>query len=123
MHQSQTGTKKGTKRKICLVLTLVLVVFALSACGKADSGKKTDDGSSQPQSTEKVEEKKVSGIINQMGDYLVLLTGDGEYQGMDYGKGVSVDGFAEGDSVEITYTGELGVDGATPVITAISKVK
>ena len=111
------------KRKICLVLTLLLVVFALSACGKADSGKKTDDGSSQPQSTEKVEEKKVSGIINQMGDYLVLLTGDGEYQSMDYGKGVSVDGFAEGDSVEITYTGELGVDGATPVITAISKVK
>ncbi|HIZ93701.1 hypothetical protein [Flavonifractor sp. An112] len=111
------------KRKICLVLTLVLVVFALSACGKADSGKKTDDGSSQPQSTEKVEEKKVSGIINRMGDYLMLLTGDGEYQVMDYGKGVSVDGFAEGDSVEITYTGELGVDGATPVITAISKVK
>lgn len=111
------------KRKICLVLTLVLVVFALSACGKADSGKKADDGSSQPQSTEKVEEKKVSGIINRMGDYLVLLTGDGEYQVMDYGKGVSVDGFAEGDSVEITYTGELGVDGATPVITAISKVK
>ena len=111
------------KRKICLVLTLVLVVFALSACGKADSGKKTDDGSSQPQSTEKVEEKKVSGIINRMGDYLMLLTGDGEYQVMDYGKGVSVDGFAEGDSVEITYTGELGVDGAAPVITAISKVK
>ena len=111
------------KRKICLVLTLVLVVFALSACGKADSGKKTDDGSSQPQSTEKVEEKKVSGIINRMGDYLMLLTGDGEYQVMDYGKGVRVDGFAEGDSVEITYTGELGVDGAAPVITAISKVK
>lgn len=111
------------KRKICLVLTLVLVMFALSACGKADSGKKADDGSSQPQSTEKVEEKKVSGIINRMGDYLVLLTGDGEYQSMDYGKGVSVDGFAEGDSVEITYTGELGVDGAAPVITAISKVK
>lgn len=111
------------KRKICLVLTLVLVMFALSACGKADSGKKADDGSSQPQSTEKVEEKKVSGIINRMGDYLMLLTGDGEYQVMDYGKGVSVDGFAEGDSVEITYTGELGVDGATPVITAISKVK
>ncbi|OUN09077.1 hypothetical protein [Flavonifractor sp. An9] len=111
------------KRKICLVLTLVLVMFALSACGKADSGKKADDGSSQPQSTEKVEEKKVSGIINRMGDYLMLLTGDGEYQVMDYGKGVSVDGFAEGDSVEITYTGELGVDGAAPVITAISKVK
>ena len=111
------------KRKNCLVLTLVLGVFALSACGKADSGKKADDGSSQPQSTEKVEEKKVSGIINRMGDYLMLLTGDGEYQVMDYGKGVSVDGFAEGDSVEITYTGELGVDGAAPVITAISKVK
>ena len=58
-----------------------------------------------------------------MGDYLVLLTGDGEYQVMDYGKGVSADGFAEGDSVEITYTGELGVEGSNPVITAISKAK
>ena len=65
----------------------------------------------------------MSGIINQMGDYLVLLTGDGEYQVMDYGKGVSDDGFEEGDSVEITYTGELGVEGSNPVITAISKAK
>ena len=111
------------KRKICLILTLVMVMLALSACGKMGGGKTADASPSQPQSTEKVEEKKVSGIINQMGDYLVLLTGDGEYQVMDYGKGVSADGFAEGDSVEITYTGELGVEGSNPVITAISKAK
>lgn len=111
------------KQKICLVLTLVMVMLALTACGRMGGGKTEDSGSSQPQYTEKAEEKKVSGVINRMGEYLVLLTGDGEYQVMDFGKGVSADGFAEGDSVEITYTGELGVDGATPVITAISKVK
>ena len=111
------------KRKICLVLTLVTVVLALSACGKLGGGKGTDAGTSQPQSTEQVEEKKVRGIINRMEDYLMLLTEEESYQVMDFGKGVSADGFAEGDSVEITYTGELGVDGAVPVITAISKVK
>ena len=111
------------KRKICLILTLVMVMLALSACGKMGGGKTADASPSQPQSTEKEEDKKVSGIINQMGDYLVLLTGDGEYQVMDYGKGVSADGFEEGDSVEITYTGELGVEGSNPVITAISKAK
>lgn len=111
------------KRKICLLLTLVMVMLALTACGKMGGGKTADASPSQPQSTEEVEEKKVSGVINRLGEYLVLLTGDGEYQVMDFGKGVSGDGLAEGDSVEITYTGELGVDGAVPVITAISKVK
>ena len=101
----------------------MMVMLALSACGKMGGGKAADASPSQPQSTEQMEEKKVSGIINQMGDYLVLLTGDGEYQVMDYGKGVSADGFEEGDSVEITYTGELGVEGSNPVITAISKAK
>lgn len=111
------------KQKICLVLTLMMVMLVLSACGKTGGGKTADASSSQPQSTEKVEEKKVRGIINRTGEYLVLLTEDDEYQVMDFGKGVSADGFGEGDSVEITYTGELGVDGAVPVITAISKVK
>ena len=112
------------KRTICLVLTLVMVVLALSACGKPGGGQGTDAGTSRPQSTEQVEEKKVRGIINRLDDYLMLLTDQGEYQVMDYGEGVSADGFAEGDSVEITYTGELvGVEGSDPVITAISKVK
>ena len=99
-------------RRIITGLLAALLLLTLAACGsKAQGG----SGSA--------EEAEVSGYVNRLGDYLVLLTGDGEYQGMDYGKGVSVDGFAEGDSVEITYTGELGVDGAAPVITAISKVK
>lgn len=111
------------KRKICLVLTLVLVVGALSACGKTDSGKKVDSSPSQTQSMEKAEEKKVSGVINRLDEYLVLLTGEGEYQIMDFGDGVSADGLAEGDSVEVTYTGDLGVEGSNPVITAITKVQ
>ena len=53
----------------------------------------------------------------------MLLTDAGEYQVMDYGKGVNADDFAEGDKVSITYTGELGVEGSTPVIVAISKAE
>lgn len=62
-------------------------------------------------------------MINRKGDFLVLLTDDGDYQIMDYGKGVNVDDFAEGDKANITYTGELGVEGSTPVIVAISKAE
>ncbi len=111
------------KRKICLVLTLALVITALSACGRTGGGQAAGGSSGQPQTEAQAETKKVRGIINRLDDYLVLLTDQGECQVMDYGEGVSADGLAEGDSVEITYTGELGVDGATPVITAISKVK
>ncbi len=111
------------KRKICLVLTLVLVVGALSACGKTDGGKKADSSPSQSQSMDQAEEKKVRGVINRLDEYLVLLTGEGEYQIMDFGDGVSADGLAEGDSVEVTYTGDLGVEGSNPVITAITKVQ
>ena len=44
------------------------------------------------------EEQTLSGVINRMDDFLVLLTDAGEYQVMDLGEGVSLDGFAEGDS-------------------------
>lgn len=111
------------KRKICLVLTLALVITALSACGRTGGGQAAGGSSGQPQASGQVEEKKVSGVINRLDDYLVLLTDQGECQVMDYGEGVSADGLAEGDSVEITYTGELGVEGSDPVITAISKTK
>ena len=42
---------------------------------------------------------------------------------MEYGEGITMDGFAEGDRVDVSYTGELGVDGTYPVITAITKTE
>ena len=65
------------------------------------------------------EEQTLSGVINRMDDFLVLLTDAGEYQVMDLGEGVSLDGFAEGDSVTVTYTGGLGDEETPPVVSSI----
>lgn len=109
------------KRMICLVMAVMLAALCLTACGTIRVGREN----SQPTSSTsaQAEGKTVQGIINQKGDYLVLLTDEGEYQVMNYGKGVNADDFAEGDKVSITYTGELGVEGSMPVITAISKTE
>ena len=53
----------------------------------------------------------------------MLLTDDGEYQVMDYGEGVTIDDFFEGNRVKITYTGKLGDENSTPVMVAIEKVE
>lgn len=105
------------KRMICLALAALLTVTALTACG---GGKK--EKTPAPSAAAGQEEKKtVQGIINKIDAYLVLRTEDGEYQIMDYGKDVSAEGFAEGDQVVVTYTGELGVENVYPVILAIEK--
>lgn len=112
------------KRRICLMLALVLMVTALAACGRTGSGKQSAAPQSAPmESAPQAEVKVVQGIINKIDSYLLLLTDDDEYHIMDYGEGVTMDGFAEGDRVDVTYTGELGVDGVTPVITSIVKTK
>ena len=109
------------RRLVCMMMALLLAVTCLTACGSTAGGKTADNKPAPPSASQQVEEKTVHGIINRMGNYLVLLMDDGEYQVMDYGDGVTLDGYAEGDSVNVTYTGELGVEGSTPVITAISK--
>ena len=115
------------KRMVCLVLALMMVGLSLTACGAKESGngqKEESPVSSQSVGAEqKTEGKVVHGIINKIDSFLVLLTDDGEYQIMDYGDGVTMDGFAEGDKVNVTYTGELGVEGSTPVATAITKAE
>ena len=111
------------KRIFSAMLALMLVVLTLSAC-HAPSGGKTPESTPTGGPTEtsaQGEEKVVQGIINHMGNYLVLLTEDDEYQIMDFGEGVTADGFSEGDRVEITYTGILGQDDPAPVIKAIAK--
>lgn len=115
------------KRMICLALALMMVGLSLTACGSKGSGK--DQQANTPASSpaagteQKAEEKMVHGVINKIDNYLVLLTDDGEYQIMEYGDGVTLDDFAEGDKVDVTYTGELGVEGSNPVITAITKAE
>lgn len=115
------------KRIVCLTLALMMVGLSLTACGSKGSGKdqKTDMPVSSPVAGEeqKTEGKMVHGVINKIDNYLVLLTDDGEYQIMEYGDGVTLDDFAEGDKVDVTYTGELGVEGSNPVIIAITKAE
>lgn len=130
------------KRIATLTLMLMLMVLTVTSCSTLGLGKqqeKTDASSSsqmdssagsQMDASDKSKEeqkqkdtKVVQGTINKIDTYLVLLTDDGEYQVMDYGEGVTVDEFMEGDKVAITYTGELGDEANSPVIVAIEKAK
>lgn len=114
------------KRMICFGMALALLVLSLAACGTSGTGGQSGDAAPEQNQTSAApqgEDKVVRGIINRIGNCLVLLLDDGEYQIMDYGEGITMDGFAEGDTVDVTYTGQLEVEGSTPVITAIVKVQ
>ena len=111
------------KRTICMMMALMLMVGALTACGMMGGGKKNEPQSTPMESAAQVEGKTVSGIINKIDNYLVLLTDDGEYHVMDFGDGVTLDDFAEGDKVDVTYTGQLDAEGTNPVIVAITKAE
>lgn len=105
-----------------MALALTMAGLSLTGCSAKGEGTDQPPSGSQPAVTEeKAESKVVHGVINRIDNYLVLLVGDGEYQIMEYGEGVTMDGFTEGDKVDVSYTGELGVDGMYPVITAIAK--
>ena len=115
------------KKTIC-ALSALLLTLSLAACGtpagETNQDKSTSAGSSSSsQSQDAQETKTVQGIINKIDTYLMLLLDDGEYQIMDYGEGVTLDDYFEGDRVEVTYTGELGVEGVYPVINAITKLQ
>ena len=114
-------------QKRMLILSVLMLALALSGCGAGGAGRKpapSPSPSPTPSAAvEQKEEKVIRGTINRIGSYLVLLTGEGEYQVMDFGEGVTADGFAEGDQVDVTYTGELGAEDTDPVIQAMEKVE
>lgn len=115
-------------KKTIYALSALLLTLSLAACGtpagETNQDKSTSSGSSSSsQSQDAQETKTVQGIINKIDTYLMLLLDDGEYQIMDYGEGVTLDDYFEGDRVEVTYTGELGVEGVYPVINAITKLQ
>lgn len=107
-------------------MVLMLGIF-LAGCGQsnlpANDSSPSENTTEQESGTEEQEvtanEQTLSGVINRMGDFLVLLTDEGGYQIMDLAEGISLDDFEEGDSVTVTYTGELGDEETPPVISAI----
>ena len=66
------------------------------------------------------EEHAVSGVVNKLEDYLVLVVGD-DYQVFDFAKDLKVDGINEGDEVTVVYTGTLGDEKTPPVVIEIAK--
>lgn len=110
------------------LIACALMVLLLAGCkapssdGKESSQPTTTPETAQTSQSPAPEGKLLKGIINRIGNYLVLLTDDGVYQTMDFGEGVTMDSFTEGDSVEVTYTGTLNSPEADPVIIAITKV-
>ena len=90
------------------MLLAVLVLLSASACGAAagQSGAQEDTAS-------------VSGVVNRLGDYLVLLTDDEAYVVFDFGEEVDPEALEEGDRVTVTYTGELESEDPAPVAVSI----
>lgn len=97
------------KRAISALLA-ALMLLTLTACG--GNGKKQDAGESTA---------TVSGYVNRLDDYLVLLTDDEEYAVFDFGEDVDPASLEEGDRVTVTYTGELGSEDPAPVAVAIEE--
>ena len=64
---------------------------------------------------------RVVGGVTGNGDFLVLLTDEGEYQTFEFGAGVDTGALEEGDCISVAYTGELGKEDSTPTAVSISK--
>lgn len=107
---------------VCAAVILVLAgCKAPAGSGGKESSKPAPSGSPEVSATQAPEGKILKGVINRIGNYLVLLTDDEVYQTMEYGEGVTMDGFSEGDRVEVTYTGVLNSPDEDPVVIAIQK--
>ena len=119
------------KRIFCTALMLCLVL-SLAACGQSNSNNNSNPSSapessvpetSMPESsgTAETEAQTISGIVNRLGNYLVLLDDEGNYLIFDFGEDVDSSTLAEGDRVTVTYTGDLGSENPAPVAVAIQK--
>ena len=107
-------------KRISAILLSAALLISLAACKKGES-----PNTSQPKTTEAgaetAKEKTVSGVINRLGNFMVLLTDDGEYQTFDFDKELDPSSFSEGDRVQVTYTGVMGDESSTPVAVVIMK--
>ena len=97
-------------KKLVTLLLTVCLVLNLAACG----GEKK-------QADEAEDQKTISGVVNRLGNYLVLLDGEGEYHIFDFGEDVDQSSLEEGDRVTVTYTGTLDNEDPSPVAVAITQ--
>ena len=100
-------------RRMISAMLAALMLLTLAACG---SGKQ--DGGAGREDT-----AAVSGVVNRLGDFLVLLTEDDTYAVFDFGEDVDPEALEEGDSVTVTYTGELGSEDPAPVAVSVEKAE
>ena len=96
------------KRFFALGAAALMLCALLTGCGRS--------GQAEPAGQE---EQTLSGVINRMDDFLVLLTDAGEYQVKDLGEGISLGGFAVGVSLSVSYSGRLGDEETPPVVSSI----
>ena len=102
------------KKILIFTLAAVCLLALLTACGQKNGGGRTDSGAD-------AESQTISGIVNRLDSYLVLLDDEGNYLVFDFGDDVDQKALAEGDRVTVTYTGELGSENPAPVAVAIQK--
>ena len=79
------------RQRYLRLISALLLLAVLAACGTDREG--AAGGT-------------VEGVVNRNGDFLVLLTDEGEYQTFEFGAGVDTGALEEGDCVSVTYTGE-----------------
>lgn len=108
-------------KRLITGLLAALMLLTLAACGGETSGAGDASGSDAGSGTDTEATAAVSGVVNRLGDFLVLLTDDGEYRIFDFGEGLDTSGLEEGDSVTVTYTGELGSEDPAPVAVSIEE--
>ena len=119
-------------KKIGMLVLAACLLLSLAACGKNTETKKDTEEpmtTEESQSTEEsqfmeepVDEETINGVINRLGDYLVLLGSDENYHIFDLGEGVDKESLAEGDSVKVFCVGELDREDPAPVAVSIEKI-
>ena len=127
-------------KRAASILLVGVMALSLAACGKTvkespapattapvettapvtDTTAPMDETAPAETGTPNEEEHAVSGVVNKLEDYLVLVVGD-DYQVFDFAKDLKVDGINEGDEVTVVYTGTLGDEKTPPVVIEIAK--
>ena len=94
------------RQRYLRLISALLLLAVLAACGTDREG--AAGGT-------------VEGVVNRNGDFLVLLTDEGEYQTFEFGAGVDTGALEEGDCVSVTYPGVGGTVDSTPPALLIPK--
>ena len=121
-------------KRTAAILLVGVMVLSLAACGK--TAKQSPAPETAPVETtaaveettpveetaapNDTEEHVVSGVVNRLGDHMVLLV-DEDYLVFDLDKDLNTGGVNEGDNVTLVYTGTLGDEKNPPVVTEITK--